>query len=99
MASMTHAGGGGGGGGGGDDDDDEEEGLGVDMVNLEALRAVLSKHQVELLVRMIRTMRGTNDKNTIRVKYSARYVYQTVIFKVNARCFWYTVLSKHHAGV
>ena len=45
MASMTHAGANGG-GGGGDDDDDEEEGLGVAEVNLEALRAVLSKHQV-----------------------------------------------------
>ena len=45
MASMTHAGAS---GGGGDDDDDEEEGLGVAMVNLEALRAVLSKHQVDL---------------------------------------------------
>lgn len=43
MASMTHRSNG---GGGGDGDDDDEEGLGVAPVNLAALRAVLTKHQV-----------------------------------------------------
>ena len=70
MASMTHAGGGGGGGGGGgEDDDDEGEGLGVDMVNLEALRAVLSKHQVEL--HMTRAVRRTKRART-HFKFSTR---------------------------
>ena len=34
------------GGGGGDDDDDDDGGLGVATVNLAALKAVLTKHQV-----------------------------------------------------
>lgn len=35
-----------GGGGGDDDDDDEDGGLGMATVNLAALKAVLTKHQV-----------------------------------------------------
>lgn len=44
LASMTHTSDAS--GGGGDDEDDDDEGLGVATVNLAALKAVLTKHQV-----------------------------------------------------